>query len=130
MRQHNSLEPLADASISRWLTPAFAAKNPARYQQLRNTIAATTPAGFLGCVEAISRIDFIADLANVKMPVLVLCGSDDEGTPVAANKRIASLVANGRYAEIAKALHFPNVEHPGVFNGIMLGWLDQQRAAA
>ena len=130
VRQHNSVEPLADASISRWLTPAFAANNPARYKQLRDTIAATTPAGFLGCVEAISRIDFISGLPSVKMPVLVLCGSDDEGTPVAANKRIAALVANGRYAEIAKALHFPNVEHPGVFNGIMLGWLDQQRALA
>ena len=127
VRQHNSVAPLADASIARWLTPAFAAQNPARYKQLRDTIAATTPEGFLGCVDAISRIDFVADLPKVTIPVMVLCGSDDEGTPPAANKRIAALVANGRYAEIARALHFPNVEHPGVFNGIMLGWLDAQR---
>ena len=95
--------------------------------RMRDTIAATTPQGYLGCVEAISRMDFIADLPSVKIPVLVVCGSDDEGTPPAGNKRIAALVANGRYAEIARARHFPNVEHPGVFNGIMLGWLDQQR---
>ena len=127
VRQHNSVAPLADGAISRWLTAAYAAKNPARYKQLRDTIAATTPAGYLGCVDAISQLDFVAQLPGVKIPVLVLCGSDDEGTPPAENRRIAALVANGRYAEIAKALHFPNVEHPGVFNGIMLGWLDEQR---
>ena len=127
VRQANSVEPHADASVARWLTEAFKAKNPARYKQLRDTIAATTPQGYLGCVEAISKIDFIADLPSVKIPVMTICGSDDVGTPPAANKRIAALVANGRYGEIAHALHFPNVEHPGVFNGIMLGWLDEQR---
>ena len=127
VRQANSVAPLADASMPRWLTEEYKAKNPQRYQRMRDTIAATTPQGYLGCVEAISRMDFIADLPSVKIPVLVVCGSDDEGTPPAGNKRIAALVANGRYAEIARARHFPNVEHPGVFNGIMLGWLDQQR---
>ena len=127
VRQANSVEPHADSSVSRWLTDAFKAKNPARYKQLRDTIAATSPQGYLGCVEAISKIDFIADLPSVKIPVMTICGSDDAGTPPAANRRIAALVANGRYGEIAHALHFPNVEHPGVFNGIMLGWLDEQR---
>ncbi len=127
VRQANSVEPHADSSVARWLTDAYKAKNPARYKQLRDTIAATSAQGYLGCVEAISKIDFIADLPSVKIPVMTVCGSDDAGTPPAANKRIAALVANGRYGEIAHALHFPNVEHPGVFNGIMLGWLDEQR---
>lgn len=127
VRQANSVEPHADSSVARWLTDAFKAKNPARYRQLRDTIAATSAQGYLGCVEAISKIDFIAGLPSVKIPVMTVCGSDDAGTPPAANKRIAALVANGSYGEIAHALHFPNVEHPGVFNGIMLGWLDQQR---
>ena len=127
VRQANSVEPHADSSVARWLTDAFKAKNPARYKQLRDTIAATSAQGYLGCVEAISKIDFIAGLPSVKIPVMTVCGSDDAGTPPAANRRIAALVANGRYGEIAHALHFPNVEHPGVFNGIMLGWLDEQR---
>ena len=127
VRQVNSVEPHADGSMSRWLTDAFKAKNPARYQQLRDTVAATSAQGYLGCVEAISQMDFLAGLPWVKIPVMTLCGCDDVGTPPEANRRIAALVANGRYAEIAHALHFPNVEHPGVFNGIMLGWLDEQR---
>ena len=62
-------------------------------------------------------------LPSVKIPVLVVCGADDAGTPPEANRRIASLVANGRYEQIASARHFPNVEHPETFNHIMMEWL-------
>jgi 3-oxoadipate enol-lactonase len=123
----NSVAPQADGSIDRWLTPAFKARDPQRYKQLRDTIAATSPAGYLGCVDAISKLDFVADLPKVKIPVLVVAGSEDAGTPPEANKRLASLVADGRYQEIAAARHFPNVEHPETFNRIMLDWFQAQR---
>jgi len=45
------------------------------------------------------------------------------------NRHLAGLVPGGRYEEIANARHFPNVEHPEVFNRIMIGWLDAQRHA-
>jgi 3-oxoadipate enol-lactonase len=63
----------------------------------------------------------------VKLPVLVVCGAQDAGTPPEGNRRIASLVPGARYEEIADALHFPNVEHPETFNRIMMGWLNAQR---
>ena len=59
--------------------------------------------------------------------MLVVCGSDDAGTPPEDNRRIAGLVPGGRYEEIANARHFPNVEHPDTFNRIMMGWLNAQR---
>ena len=94
-----------------------------RYKQIRDTIVGTTPAGYLGCTAAIRNYDFVPKLPSVKMPVLVVCGADDAGTPPEANRRIASLVANGRYEQIASARHFPNVEHPETFNHIMMSWL-------
>ena len=63
----------------------------------------------------------------MKLPVLVVCGAEDAGTPPAENRRIASLVPGARYEEIANARHFPNVEHPETFNRIMLDWLQSQR---
>jgi len=65
-------------------------------------------------------------LPSVKLPVLVLCGADDTGTPPAENRRIAELVPGARYEQIADARHFPNVEHPDTFNHIMLEWLSAQ----
>jgi 3-oxoadipate enol-lactonase len=123
VRAANSLAPLADPTIERWLTESFKARNPARYKQIQDTIVGTTPAGYLGCVAAIRNFDFVARLPSVKLPVLVVCGSDDAGTPAADNRRLAGLIPGGRYEEIANARHFPNVEHPDTFNRIMMDWL-------
>jgi 3-oxoadipate enol-lactonase len=123
----NSLVPLAEGTMERWFTDAFKARNPARWRQIRDTIVGTTPQGFLGCAAAIQDFDFVAKLPALKTPTLVVCGADDQGTPASENQRIASLIPGARYEAIPDARHLPNVEHPEVFNRIMLGWLDARR---
>jgi 3-oxoadipate enol-lactonase len=122
-----SLAPLADAIMERWFTDAYKPRNPGRWKQIHATIAATTPAGFLGCAAASLNVDFVPQLPAVRVPTLVVCGADDQGTPPAGNKRIAELIPGGRYQEIPGARHFTNVEHPDTFNRIMLGWLEARR---
>jgi 3-oxoadipate enol-lactonase len=127
VREANSLVPLGDGTMERWFTDAFKPKNPGRWKQIRDTIVSTTPAGFLGCAAAIQNFDFVPKLPTLKLPTLVVCGADDAGTPPAGNKRIAELVPGGHYEEIAQTRHFPNVERPDVFNGIMMRWLGKHR---
>src|SRR5215831_9109462 len=129
VRRANSLEPLADATIERWFTDAFKPRKPGRWKEIRETIAATTPVGYLGCSTAIMNFDFTGQLPALRIPTLVVCGADDPGTPASENRRLAGLVPGGRYEEIADARHFPNVEHPEAFNRIMMGWLEAQRHA-
>ncbi len=127
VRDAGSLLPLADVTVERWLTDDVKINRPNRYRQIRDTVAAISPAGYLGCTAAIRNYDFVPRLPSVKIPVLVVCGADDAGTPPEANRRIASLVADGRYEQIASARHFPNVEHPDTFNHIMMDWLNARR---
>lgn len=127
VRNAGSLVPLADPTIERWLTERVQKQRPGRWKQIRDTIVGTTAAGYLGCVAAIRSYDFVARLPSIKLPVLVVCGADDQGTPPAENKRIAALVPGARYEEMADARHFPNVEHPDTFNRIMLEWLKARR---
>jgi 3-oxoadipate enol-lactonase len=127
VRNANSLEPLSDPTMERWFTDAFKAQNPGRWKEIRDTIAGTTPAGYLGCSAAILDYDFVLRLPSLRLPTLVVCGSDDAGTPASENRKIATLVPGARYAEIAGMRHFPNVEAPAAFNPIMLGWLEAQR---
>jgi 3-oxoadipate enol-lactonase len=129
VRRANSLEPLADGTVERWFTDAFKSSRPGRWKQIRDTAAATTPAGFLGCSTAIMNFDFTAKLPSLHIPVLVVCGAEDPGTPASENRRLAGLVPGGRYEEIPGMRHFPNVEAPDAFNRIMIGWLEQQRQA-
>lgn len=127
-RSH-SLAPLADVTIDRWLTPALRDLRPGRWKQIRDTIIGTSPEGYLGCVAAIRNFDFTVRLPMLRVPVLVVCGADDAGTPPAENRRIASSIVGARYEEIANARHFPNVEHPETFNRIMTEWLNSRMRA-
>jgi len=129
VRNANSLAPLADATVERWLTDDFKAHHPGRWRQIRDTVTGTTPAGYLGCCAAILDFDFVPRLPSLRVPTLVLCGADDPGTPASENRRLASLVPGARYEEMAGCRHFPNVERPDEFNRIMMGWLEAQKRA-
>ena len=127
VREANSLAPLAVPTMERWFTDAFKPRNSARWKEIHDTIVGTTPAGFLGCAAAIQNFDFTAKLPSLKLPVLVVVGDGDAGTPPAGNKLIADLVPGARYSEIKNARHFPNVEHPNSFNRLMMSWFWTQR---
>ncbi|MBV8888201.1 MAG: alpha/beta fold hydrolase [Alphaproteobacteria bacterium] len=129
VRRANSLEPIADPTMERWFTDAFKSRNPGRWRQIRDTIAATTPTGYLGCSAGILDFDFAPRLPSLRLPVLVVCGSEDAGTPASENRRLAGLVPGTRYEEIPGMRHFPNVEAPDAFNRIMLGWLESHKRA-
>ncbi len=127
VKKAGSLASLADGTMERWFTDGFKPKNPGRWKEIHATIAGTTPAGYLGCAAAIMNFDFVPKLPSVKTPTLVLCGSDDQGTPPSGNRQIAELVPGGRYVEMPGARHFPNVEYPDAFNRIMMDWLASKR---
>jgi 3-oxoadipate enol-lactonase len=129
VRNAGSLLPLADPTVERWLTDAFKARHPGRWQQIRDTVVGTTPAGYLGCCAAILDFDFVPRLPSVRVPLLVVCGTDDAGTPASENRRLAGLVPGARYEEMAGCLHFPNVEQPDSFNRLMMGWLESHKRA-
>ena len=86
--------------------------SPGRWKQIRDTVAATTPAGYLGCSAAIMNFDFTAQLPALRVPVLVVCGAEDPGTPASENRRLAGLVPGGRYEEIAERPAFPECRAP------------------
>lgn len=127
VREAGSVAPLADGTMQRWFTDAFKPRRPGRWQEIRETIAGTTAAGYLGCGAAILNFDFRDQHAAIKTPTLVICGDQDEGTPPVGNKLIAENIPGARYEEIADARHFPNVEHPEIFNRLMMPWLAKHR---
>ena len=82
-------------------------KNPARFKQIRDTILATTPAGFCGCVAALANFDYSARLPQIKLPTLVVWGAEDPGTPPEGNRRIVSLIPGARGEEIPDVQPLP-----------------------
>jgi len=118
-----SLEPIADRTMDRWLTAGYREANPGRWQQIRNTVAGCTPAGYIGCTQAIGNFRFTDRLGTVQTPVLVACGTKDPRATPEESRHIASLFPNGSYDEFAGAKHVPNVEQPDAFNDVLQKWL-------
>jgi 3-oxoadipate enol-lactonase len=127
IRAAGSLEPLADDTMRRWFTEAYRLHNPQRWQQIRDTVAATSPRGYRSGAEAIIAFDALPDLPSIRTPTLVVCGDDDPGTPAEGNRLIASRIPGARYEEIADARHIPMMQHPATFNRILLAWLVPQK---
>ena len=115
------LGALADATMQRWFTDEFKKVNPVRWREIRDTISGTTPRRLPPAACRRSSISTISTASPPsRSPTLVICGDQDEGTPPDRNKLIASKIPGGRYEEIAKARHLPNVERPEQFNRIMM----------
>jgi 3-oxoadipate enol-lactonase len=126
VRAANACEPIADATMERWLSPAFRAREPGRWRQIRDTVAATDPAGYLGGIQALSRFDFTKELPSLCIPAMALYGEDDAASSAEENERLAALIPGGRFVPFAGARHLPNVEAPERFNRILLDWLAAQ----
>ena len=122
-----SLEPIADATMVRWVTESFRERRPARWRQIHRTICRTSLAGYRGGAMAIDSFDVTAALPSISAPTLVVCGDGDTGTPPAGNRRIAELIPGARYIELENARHIPMVEYPELFGKILLDWLAANR---
>ncbi|HEY2137627.1 MAG TPA: alpha/beta fold hydrolase [Xanthobacteraceae bacterium] len=121
-----SCAPIADGTMERWLSPDFRARQPGRWRQIRDTVEATDPAGYLACIHALSHFDFTAQLPSLRVPALALYGEDDVASSAEENERLAALIPGGRFVPFAGARHLPNVEAPERFNRILLDWLGAQ----
>ena len=122
IRRDNSLEPIADTTLGRWLSPAFKARNPGRFEQIRETVASCTPTGYIGCAAAIQNFKWTDQLSKISAPTYVLCGEDDPGANPEENRMIAQTVQRGEFLAIPKARHLPNIEDPDGFNSLVINW--------
>lgn len=82
-------------------------------------IAATPVAGYVGCAEAIRRLNITDRLAEVVAPTLVIVGADDPGTPPAVSEVITNAIPGPRLEVMLSGLHLCCVEQPETFNRLV-----------
>ena len=116
------MAPLAEASISRWFTPAFAAANPDAVAPIHNGLLATTPAGYAGCCAAVRDMDMRRLGVLNPVPTLVIGGLRDPATPPAASEALAAEIPGAQCAWL-EAAHLSNVEQPEPFAQLVLDFL-------
>ena len=108
------MKPVAAATIERWFSPAFRAKNPATVASIQKMLEAANPEGYAACCAAVRDFDFREQLGKVRVPTLVLSGTHDPATTPADGHFLADHIPGARYVEL-NAAHLSNVEDPDRF---------------
>ena len=121
MVQTQGLTAMSDAIMERWFSRPFR-ESPA-VTPWRRMVETTPPDGYMGCSAAISGTDFFGTTAALRLPALVIAGSEDGSTPPDLLRDLADLIPGARYELIRGAGHLPCVEKPEVFGPLLAGFL-------
>ena len=117
-----AMRDLRDASIVRWFTAAFAEMQPQKVELVVGMLAQTSPAGYAANCAAIRDADFRQQLAMIKAPTLIVCGSADPVTTPSDGRFMAERIANAELIELPAA-HLSNVEAEEAFTRTVLDFL-------
>ncbi len=117
------MESQVNETMERWFTPPFLRQNSPMVGLIRKQILDTPVAGYLGCAEAIRKLNYLSRLSEIKLPTLIMVGEDDPGTPVSASQAIHERIPGSKLVILPSARHLSNVEQAEAFNANLLAFL-------
>ena len=120
------MEALLEETLERWFTPAFLKQDPPMVKLIREQILTTPPTGYMGCAEAIRRLNYQDRISVITPPTLIMVGEDDPGTPVAASEAMHKRIGSSKLVVLPSARHLSNVEQAEGFNAALLAFLRGQ----
>lgn len=84
-----------------------------------------TPACLAGAMRAIGGIDVYDRLGSVTAPTVVVCGAEDNLTPLPMAEELVAAIPGAFLEIVPDAGHFSNIENPDVVNRILAKQLEQ-----
>ncbi|KPJ78606.1 MAG: hypothetical protein AMJ54_03075 [Deltaproteobacteria bacterium SG8_13] len=117
------MEAMVAETLERWFTPAYLQAVAPPVDAIAEQIRSTPVSGFIGCSEAIRRLNYLDRLAKIRLPSLIIVGEDDPGTPVSASEAIHQRLDGSQLEIIPAARHLCNIEKQETFNSLLLEFL-------
>ncbi len=108
---------VADVMLPKMLTERTRREQPELAAFVRDMMAATPVEGMVGALDALAnRPDSTPTLAQIKVPTLVLVGSEDTLTPPSEAEKIKAGIEGSQLVVIEGAAHAANMERPEEVN--------------
>lgn len=112
----NDLRAMAEARVDVLLAqPA----DPGVRAEVVETMARIDPAAYRIGAEAVWLADQRERAHDIRVPTLVLCGTEDKVTPPSLSRELTELIPGARYEPIDRAGHLTNLEQPDEFNTLV-----------
>ncbi len=116
VRDHG-VASIADGMLPKLLSPLTLTSNPGLIDTIRNIMLETSINGVIGALQGMrDRPDSTSLLSQIKCPVLVIHGADDQLIPVHEAELMSQQISNSRLVVISKTGHLLNMEQPDQFN--------------
>lgn len=90
---------------------------------VRAMVERQAPEGYAGVCEAIAGTDFITPTSGLRLPALVLAGTEDRAVPPDLVRELADLIPGSRFELLRGAGHLPCVDSPALFADKLVGFL-------
>lgn len=122
--ESRGMAPVVPGVLERWFTKAFRDAHPEAAEPIKQQLLATDPRGYAACVAAVRDVDLLRDLEHVRLPVLVVIGSEDVVTTPAQSQAIADAIPGARSVTL-HAAHLSNIEAEAGFNAAVTAFLKE-----
>ena len=122
---NKGMEALCDETMERWFTKPFLDQDPPAVEMIRKQFLATPPQGFIGCSEAIRKLNYIDRLKEIKAPTLIMVGENDMGTPVEASEAMHERIPNSRLVLFEDSAHLAHLEETERYLQIVTEFLEE-----
>jgi 3-oxoadipate enol-lactonase len=122
--RREGLGALVDSTLARWFTAGYLRRKGPGVDLIRGILQSSPATGYIGCTEAIRRLNYLNDLARIERSTLIMVGEEDPGTPVAAARAIHERIGGSRLVILPSASHLCNIEQAPLFNSTLAAFLD------
>ncbi len=121
--REQGIEAIADAVMGRYFHDGFRAQKPGTVARYRRRVVSTDPVGYVGCCNAVGKVDTTPRLGSITVPTLVIAGELDQGTPVAMAQALADGIPEARLVVLQEASHLSAAEQPQAFEEAVVGFV-------
>jgi 3-oxoadipate enol-lactonase len=108
---------MADFGVEYAAQTLLPATAPERYKALSGWVAGMSTQAYRETVRSIFAQDIRGALTNIKVPVLVMVGDQDQRAPVAMAEQVAMLIPGAQMNIVPDAGHLANMDNPAAFYG-------------
>jgi 3-oxoadipate enol-lactonase len=124
--QDGGMEQFTDSFISKIFSPVTITEQRKVVEQVRVVMLQTAAVVIISTLNALAeRSEVCSGLNKLTLPVLILCGKDDQITPLAQSELMHRQLVNSNLKVIENAGHMSNLEQPEVFNSILKNFIDE-----
>jgi 3-oxoadipate enol-lactonase len=112
-------QSLANVTTERWFGAEFIASNPATAKAFKDTIGLTQVNGFLSCAKAIQGLNYLDQVAHIRVPTTLIAGANDGPLPLVM-KEMQQRISGSHLDIIPDAGHLPNIDQAQLFNAALM----------